>query len=797
MLAIGRWLSTLAVLLSLGALVVLTAASRSRPLHKNDSMEEGEGPKLPDSYFERYYLPDRPEDVARERWEYLQREGSFRQLTAPPRKSSILAGSWSSIGPFGKKAICDDSIVFSGRIISFERDFHDPNVLYAGAASGGLWQSLNGGASWTNIFDDLAFPSVSAVASHPLEEGEVWIGTGNRGNGVGGNAALSLGLVYRSTDDGATWERIEFTQENVQWVSRIVLLPQLANRDLVFIATNLGIYRFDSLNGGWQKILAGAYSDLVAYAPLLDSSYKLIAAENFGDELWISSGVGWVSRSLPGGSPPFGRISLAASRLSAHDTAYASVASRNSSWAGVWRSEDFGLSWTKVTTPVTTAAQMNYNNAIAVHSTLANRVFAGANQGDIYLSTTSGSGAWTAGSTYPNGETHQDHHFILADGCTVFDVNDGGVWKSTDCGQNFAQLGNRYLAVAQIYHLTINEAAPPGVFAGDRYYIGTQDVGVSYGPDEFLEWSNLTCCDGGDITFRNGVPFSTLTGLSSTSVRRYQYPTNGNWCQQTTSFAEGLPPGAPWANRFLYDGSNFWTEFYNSAQQTGGLYRRGFSAGTPWVLWRSFPTDVTTFGVSPEGILVAGIQWGDGNGDGVIDVFPGQQVWVSDASGGNWTMASLDSGWGAKSVTDVTFGQSAGGDRRVFVTLSGTSGTRVVLSEDSGVSYRDITGDLPPMVNVSSVEVDPLEDRILYVGTDFGVYTSVDRGVHWLPFSAGLPAVGFITDLEFDAALGKVVVATYGRGAFIRDRVPVEAAGSIFFDDFESGSTSRWSATNG
>ncbi|HEV8630665.1 MAG TPA: hypothetical protein VGV61_10140, partial [Thermoanaerobaculia bacterium] len=156
----------------------------------------------------------------------------------------------------------------------------------------------------------------------------------------------------------------------------------------------------------------------------------------------------------------------------------------------------------------------------------------------------------------------------------------------------------------------------------------------------------------------------------------------------------------------------------------------------------------------------------------------------------SWPTRS-DGAWDRRNVTDIGFGAATPTGRRVFLGMSGLTGARVVMSESSGASFRSITGDLPAQVNVRALLVDPANDHVLYVGSDTGVWVSVDRGAHWAPYSSGLPAVPYVNDLEYDAVNAKVVAGTYGRGVFMVAPLP----GPLFYDGFETGDTRAWGGT--
>jgi hypothetical protein len=144
---------------------------------------------------------------------------------------------------------------------------------------------------------------------------------------------------------------------------------------------------------------------------------------------------------------------------------------------------------------------------------------------------------------------------------------------------------------------------------------------------------------------------------------------------------------------------------------------------------------------------------------------------VSDAANTTFnTPVNPATFWGGQFVTDIDFGKLLGGKRDIYVTLSSTSGTRIVRSTDNGVNFFDVTGNLPNLVNVRCILVDPTNDNDWYVGSDLGVWVSYDGGTNWIPFSNQLPAASYVMDLEFDPYSSKIVAGTYGRGVFISDR---------------------------
>ncbi len=730
-------------------------------------------PRAPDDLFAHRYFPDSAEEVARARYAYLVREGTFDGLLQSPEPLTTLP-EWQTLGPFGARAACPGvpyTGQLSGRVISLEQDRHDTDILYLGSASGGLWRSTNDGASWSSVFDNLPHPSVAAITSHPVKAGHVWIGTGDvGGTGVSGAAAPSLGLVFRSEDSGLTWTPVVFETGPVAWVSRIVLLPQASNQDLVFLATDEGVYKSSDYGDIWTLALDGPTSDLAVWGHLLSSAFELVAAPYGGSGLLTTTGDDlpmWFGHALPGGNWPSGRIRLAHSHLLwGHKTLYANVADPNGGWEGIWRSPDFGGTWTKVTVPETNVGQMNYNNTIAVDYLNPDLVYTGANIRTVYKSEDGGA-TWLSSNANPNGYIHEDQQFILALGVEVYVANDGGVFKSWDYGDNWQDLGNFYLQLAQTYFLTVSDGAG-GIYDGSRYYIGTQDNGIHRGPSSaFLGWDNLTCCDGMDIAMKDGIPYVTLVGVGA--AHTYQYPPGGDVCGAWTSFQSGLPGGAGFWAPLIYDGTHFYTK-------QGKTIYRADNGSLPWNPLATFSFNVLTFKVSPDGFIVAGA-------DGV------DQVWISNDAQTMWERVNPVTFWEDRKMTGVAFGDLTPSGRQVLVTLSGISGKRLVMSDDSGGIFYDVTNDLPGLVDVRAPVFGP--DQTMYVGSDLGVFVSSNGGTTWRSFSGGLPAVAYVSDMEWGALNGKLVLATYGRGVFMNDPIPAW----LFADGFESGDVSAWSTS--
>ena len=283
--------------------------------------------------------------------------------------------------------------------------------------------------------------------------------------------------------------------------------------------------------------------------------------------IWFSSNNGiintWSSRILPTASDSLRRVTLSNSRFGFNSVVYANVASKNNSLEGIWRSKNSGDNWEKVTSPYT-GGQMDYNNTILMDDDIAsgNTIYTGTNSKELFHSTDGGV-SWTSSALNTLGSIHEDEQVIhddVSQSGKIFVGNDGGLYMSKDRGKNFEYIGNQWLSISQIYNLTVSPEEG-GLYDGRRYYVGTQDNGIQRGPDELLRWTALTCCDGIDIAFKDGIQYSTIVGLDTASIKRVQHPPDKNPCQTWDGFANGLPVGQPWGSQLIFNGYHFYLSF--------------------------------------------------------------------------------------------------------------------------------------------------------------------------------------------------------------------------------------------
>jgi photosystem II stability/assembly factor-like uncharacterized protein len=451
------------------------------------------------------------------------------------------------------------------------------------------------------------------------------------------------------------------------------------------------------------------------------------------------AGVSW-ARTL---AAP-GRTNLAVSKTNPL-VLYASASTDPGDLHGAFRSNDGGRSWTQLTaTPDFLNGQGWYDNVAIVSPSDSNTVLLGG----VYpfnasthglIKSTNGGASWSDVTFGVDGtKVHPDQHALAfgADG-TLWLGNDGGVWKTSDLGAHWINC-NATLGTIQFYTLATHPTVSTDIIGG------TQDNGsVRYTGS--LSWPNVISGDGGPLLYQRESPNIFYT----TFVRMdpiYKW-NNGSYLGIFTGGWSGVDR-ADWANGPLIEDPGIDGKLY------AGTYRVWTSPNSG-VTWTTLSGDLTgggvlrAMGVSP----VSSSQLWTGSSDG--------QVWRSRDAGATWS-AALPGLAATSPIPDIAL--SPGDTASAYLCAATSSGARVLHTTDGGASFISVTGDLPAGVRGMSLAVDwrPAPER-LYLGTDYGVFVSLNGGTNWLHANSLLPNVA-IYELAIDTANSKLVAATHGRG---------------------------------
>ncbi len=358
--------------------------------------------------------------------------------------------------------------ISGGRVAATAGSERDAMLYYAGAAGGGVFKSTDGGVSWTGVWDKQPFGAIGALAIDPKKDDVVWAGTGeaNPRNDVSWGDG-----IWRSRDGAKTWQHLGL--DATSQIARISIDP-VRTDDIVVAALGnpyidtpeRGVYRTTDGGRSWSKTLyldprTGAadlardpHDPKVMYAAMWRYRRQPWIMQSGGgrDGLYKSVDAGATWRRIAGhGFPtaPLGRIGIAVAP-SRHTRVYAVVQSKEGT---IWRSDDSGSSWTRVSTDTMPAQRPFYFSHLAVDPRNANHVIAVS----MYLSESK-----DAGRTWKHSVTnvHVDNHALWwsADGKRLLNGNDGGVAISNDAGASWSMPLN--LAIGQIYHVAANNADP-------------------------------------------------------------------------------------------------------------------------------------------------------------------------------------------------------------------------------------------------------------------------------------------------------------------------------------------------
>ncbi len=703
---------------------------------------------------------------------------------------SLLAGMKArSIGPAG----------MSGRITSIDAVESNPDIIYVGSASGGLWKTVDGGDTWSPLFDQQPVASIGAVAIFQANPDIIWAGTGE------GNPRNSVSLgdgVYRSLDAGKTWTRLGL--EKTERIHRIVLHP--TNPDVAWVAAlgsawadspDRGIYKTEDGGKSWTRALS-ADEQTGACDVVIDprNPNHLIASlwtyrrQPFvfksggpGSSLHITwdGGRTWKKLTPEDGLPAgdLGRIGLGISR-SNPDIVYAMVEAKKSA---LLRSEDGGRSWKTVDDRYDVDPRPFYFGEVHVDPVLPDRVYA-----LDYNVRVSNDGGRSFEKLIDGSVIHGDFHAFWADPRNPEHVivgGDGGLGISHNRGRTARAVGN--LPVGQFYHVAVDMEQPYNVYGG------LQDNGSWRGPSTAWQtggvrnhfWLNIGGGDGFETLPDLGDPRFFYAEEQGGSLGRYEMP-SGLIRDIKPAPPEGTPPTRlrfnwnaglatdPFHPGTIYSGSQFlhkstdrgesWTIIspdlttnnpaWQKADSSGGLTQDGSGA--------EVYTTIITIAPSP---LQDGVIW-IGTDDGRLHVTrDGGKSWesveknVKGVPANTWVPAICPSKHDPAAAFAV-FDNHRRGDVTPYV----------YRTDDWGKTWKRIADPGAVRGYALSIEQDSADRDLLFLGTELGLWVSLDAGGHWLPWRHGVPTVS-VMDLAIHPREQDLVIATHGRSVFILDDI--------------------------
>lgn len=776
------------LVLVLAALATLSAGAPLEPPHAAEARKDDPGERA-EWWFTQRAFPRGiiPADA------WARARAPFRPKSKVPRDAASIV--WKAIGPAPldtSKGVYQTPNMSpsAGRASAIVIDPSNPKTLYAGYAIGGVWKTTDGGVTWKPLMDFEPMLAVGALAIDPAAPGTLYVGTGEPAPYIG---YAGQGIL-RSTDGGATFEKIGGTAFDGLVVSRLVLdggtmyastifgtHGRGQNCNVDYDAPGQGLYRSTDGGATWQLLKAGKMIDLE-----VDTSVtpRRILVSDFASGAYLSED-GGSSWSSPAGLPTVQdgarRIELAFSPVNP-TIVYAGLGKGNA--AALYLSKDAGKSFAQIANaPDYCQAQCYYDNAIGVDPTDEKVVYLGGGLCGVWKSSnaTDTNPVWANislpnhdcknGFAWPTAYVHPDIHGITFDPLspsTVYFATDGGVARTTDAGGTFSQL-NDGVGTLQIYALC-GDPAGTGVIYG-----GSQDNGIF--ARTTTGWRGIVAADGGPCAVDSGDPNIVLASTEYASIVRTK-----NAFSTTPSFvfaaeASQCKPGAPGCG----DRTTFIAPLVSDPSTPGTFYvgtYRVFKTAEGGVAssWKAVSPDLTagevsvacpdaqSFGKLDDGLTTIAVAPG---APGVL--YTGSQsgrMFTTKDGGANWTRidkAPLPGRWVTAIAVDprdpaIVFASFSGfGDN-----TPGAPG-HVFRSADGGSTWelRDIPADTP----VNSLVAHSLASDLLYAGTDGGVLVTTDGGKSWEPLGNGFPSVPVFA-LVYQRTASTLVAGTFGRSAW-------------------------------
>jgi photosystem II stability/assembly factor-like uncharacterized protein len=707
--------------------------------------------------------------------------------TAETIDPDLLAGmSARSIGP----------AVMSGRLPALDVVESNPDVMYAGGAAGGVWKSVNGGLTWTPVFDDQPVASIGAIAVNQANPDVVWVGTGE------GNPRNSVSIgngVYRSLDGGRTWSHLGL--EKTEHIHRVVLHPTDPNVAWVAALGQVwgenperGVYKTTDGGKSWRRVLyvdpRTGTGDLVIdpknpnklYAAMWD--YRRwpwgFRSGGPGSGLYVSydGGESWKRYTEEDGLPKgdLGRIGIAISR-SNPDIVYALVEAEKSA---LLRSSDGGRTWKTVNADQRTAERPFYYADLRVDPQWPNRLYSLTAR--LQVSENSGASFETLGRSR---DVHGDYHAMWIDPRDpdhMVTGSDGGMAISRDRGETWQFVST--LPIGQFYHVDVDMDRPYHVYGG------LQDNGSWRGPSS--DWSrggvpspDWDVVGGGDGFDTHPDPQDSMAGYSESqggSLVRWNLRTRESRLIQPPQVS-GLKPlrfnwnaalaQDPFDPATIYSGSQYvhkstdrgasWTVISPDLTTDNPEWQQQKKSGGLTLDVSAAENFTTLLAIAPSPAQ-KGVIW-TGSDDGRLHVTrDGGATWTSveknvpGVPANSWIPNILPSSADAGTAF-VVFDNHRRQDFTPYV----------YRTEDWGKTWKSLaTRDIRGYA--LAIEQDPADRNLLFLGTEWGLYVSFDGGGRWVPWKHGLPTTSMMA-LKIHPRDLDLVIGTHGRAIYVLDDI--------------------------
>ena len=677
----------------------------------------------------------------------------------------------------------------SGRISAIDAVDKNPAMVYAGAASGGLWKSKNYGTTFKPVFDKYN-QSIGAISIDQNHPDTVWVGTGE----VWVRNSVSVGNgIYKTTNGGESWKKMGL--ENSERIAKIIIHPN--NPDILFVAvmgnlwnssSDRGLYKTTDGGKTWEKILYAdentGCSDVavdpknpdIVYAGMWEFRRTAwsFSSGGKGGGLFRSAdgGITWtkIAKNLPEGTP--GRIALSVSNVNT-DLVYALIEAAKT---GLYMSRDKGLTWKMITESQAVNDRPFYFSNLYTDPADSNILY---KPGFSLYKSTDG-GRTFSSAAVEGGNYHSDCHVLYInkkDNNFIYMGTDGGVYCSMDKGNTWRFLRN--LPVSQFYHVSTDMADPFNVYGG------LQDNGSWYAPSRTAggisnaDWKSVgygdgfyVYCDkldsnilywqfqGGRIAryYKKTGEYKSLMPLKDEGTKDLRFNWNAPLIFSPAS--NNFYTGAQYLYKTTNRGDN-WIRISpdlttddpkkQKQEKSGGLTADNSSAENHCTIY--------TVNESPLDSLIIWAGTDDGNLQVTTD---GGKAWTNVVK----SITGLPNATWCSSVQPGRFDK-----HRVYATFDGhRTGDKtpyVFTSSDLGKTWKTLA-DTSIKAYCHVIKEDLVNPDLLFLGTEGGLYISTEQGKNWAHFTGNIPEVP-VMDMVIHPREQSLVVATHGRGIMIID----------------------------
>ena len=693
---------------------------------------------------------------------------------------------WRSVGP----------ALTSGRVVDFAVNPNNPNIYYVASASGGIWKTDNDGTTFTPVFDNEGSYSIGCITLDPNNSNVVWAGTGENNN------QRSVGYgdgVYKSSDGGKSWTNMGL--KNSEHIGMIAVDPR--NPDVVYVAAygplwsaggDRGLYKTSDGGKSWEKVLnISQYTGVnevhldprnpdIIYATAHQRMRKVWTYIGGGPESAIykskDGGKTWkkIMNGLPQGVD-VGRIGMDISPVNP-DVLYAIVEAAEGK-GGFFTSTDRGESWTRMSKRSTSG---NYYQEIFCDPKDINKVYSLDTWGAV---TRDGGKTW---SRIGNKWRHVDDHALWINPENTDNILigcDGGIYESSDGGKNWMYKAN--LPITQFYKVTVDNEKP-------FYYIygGTQDNNSMGGPSRTINQPGIMNSDwfitnGGD-GFESAVDPEDPNIVYAQSQYGWLFRYDKNSGEKIMIKPQERKGDKPY--RWNWDAPLFISPHsHNRLYFAANRVFKSDDRGNTWqvispdltrqndrnkmrVMGRTWSVDavmknkstsiyhtIVSLTESPvkEGLIYSGTD------DGLI--------WVTEDGGQSWQKIDHIKGIPEPVYVDALLASSH--DENIVYAVfnnhkNGDFKPYVLKSTDRGKTWTNISSTLPDKGAVYALAESPERKGLIFAGTEYGFFFSMDDGQNWTQLKAGLPTI-CVRDIAIQQRDKGIAIATFGRGFYVLD----------------------------